>query len=86
MRARLEQRSDGDAGAPARRGQECVRSVRAADAGVFQEHKWRQSVFISSIWLRESATFELWSSPDSRKLAARAGLFQPDKSGYERRT
>lgn len=66
-----------------------MRSVRAADARVYQEQKWSQSVFISSIWLQESAISKLWSFPDSRKLAARAGLFQPDKSGYgkhERRT
>lgn len=45
------------------------------------EHKCSQSGFVSSIWLQESAILKPWSFPDSRKLAARAGLFQPDKSG-----
>lgn len=39
-----------------RRGQECVRCVRrvrAAGAGVHQQHEWSQSVFISSVGLQE---------------------------------
>lgn len=64
----------------------CVRRVRAAGAGVHQQHEWSQSVFISSVGLQESAIVRRRSFPPTVGNAPHAlDCFSPDKSGDERR-